>query len=232
MPPKSLSGVTIRIERRLFLSSLGILIRAALEQNNAVVHEANHPIEYTITWEPCTQASILVVIDESTAFRKHAEEMVLQYPGRRIIYIVQDLENIDQELVAIQTSISCLIMETHSAEDTTDWIVQLVHDTGPDVKHVLTPRVYSGLGATDSWRRILLQLHRVSEPIVTAIIKLYPTMQSLVNAYSKSDDPEKLLVGIQVSGNRKIGVAISRRIHCIFTSDNPKCMINVETVRF
>ena len=102
MPPKrSLSGVTIRVEHRLFLSSLGTLIRAVLEQNNAVVYEADHLIEYTITWEPCTRASILIIIDESIAFRKHAEEMVLQYPGQRIIYIVQDLKNIDQKLVVL-----------------------------------------------------------------------------------------------------------------------------------
>ena len=152
--------------------------------------------------------------------------MVLQYPGQRIIYIVQDLKNIDQELVVVQTSIDCLITETHSTEDTADWIVQLIHSTKPDVKHSLNPRVYSGLDATGSWQCMLLQIYRVSIPMATAIMKVYPTVQSLTNAYSISDCLDKMLIGIQVSDDRKIGVAISKHIHCIFTSDNPNYMIN------
>ena len=87
MPPKKLEGVKIHIEHSLLSSSLGSLVSEALQQLDAEVDGAAHPIEYTITWEPRGDAHVLVILDESTPFHKHAEEMYLHFSERRITYL-------------------------------------------------------------------------------------------------------------------------------------------------
>jgi len=229
MPPKKLEGVKIHIEHSLLSSSLGSLVSEALQQLDAEVDGAAHPIEYTITWEPRGDAHVLVILDESTPFRKHAEEMRLHFPGRRIAYIVQGLEDIDQELVRLQTSTDCLTMETSDAEETAWWIAQLLIDACTDIKRAAMPRVRSGHDATDTWRLMLLKIHGVSDTMAAAIVRVYPTTRSLSDAYDKltSTDAEKLLTQILVSGKRKICIAVSTRIHRFFTCDDPQFRINV-----
>jgi ERCC4-type nuclease len=141
---------------------------------------------------------------------------------------VQGLEDIDQELIHLQTSINCFIIETNTAEETVQWIVQLVHDTSTDIKHTTVPRVRSGHDTADTWRLMLQQIHGVSAIVATSVVRTYPTLQSLVEAYNALPpaDAKELLAQIKISDKRKIGSALSTRIHCTFTCDDPDFKIN------
>jgi hypothetical protein len=227
MPPRGLENVKIYIEHSLLSSSLGSLAQTELKQHGAVVDGAEYPMEYTITWEPHGDDSVLVVVDESTPFSKHSEQMRLHYPGRRIIYIVQGLENIDQELVHLQTSNPCFVMETQDASETVKWITRLLIDTTAIIKRT-APKIRSGHDAADTWRLTLQKIHGVSASIALTIVKKYPIMRSLWDAYNElsSDDAKKLLAQIQISDKSKLGIALSTRIYNEFMCNDPNFRIN------
>ena len=71
------------------------------------------------------------------------------------------------------------------------------------------------------WRKQLEQFPKVSRDVADAIIKEYPSVQSLMQAYARLEDDEGrvLLQDISVGrSNRRVGPEISRKIHLFFTS--------------
>lgn len=226
MPPNTnLDGIKIYVDNRLLFSSPENMIRITLEQVGAVVYGADHIIENTIIWETRGVGWVSVVIDESTPFRKHAREMHNTFPDHRIVYIIQNLEDIDMELVHIQTTTDYIIVETLNAEDTMHWVLQLVSDSSREVKRTAAPRVRSGRGADDTWRRTLEQIFRVSGPKASAIVSVYPSLKHLCDAYSMltPDKAARLLVG----GDCGLSVATSDRVYKTFTCNDPQYRINV-----
>lgn len=132
IPPRRLTGVHVHIEHILLLSPLGDRIRTVLEKRGATVDSTTHSIEYAITWEPHGATSVLVVINKSMPFQRHAQEIQWHFPGRHILYVVQGLDDIDQELVKLQMTVDCLIEETHDAKETTQCIAQWLTDVCVD----------------------------------------------------------------------------------------------------
>ena len=169
-----------------------------------------------------------MVIDESTSFNKHVEEMQTHYPGQRFIYIVQGLEDIDKDLVYLQTMTDCIIMETKDSEETVHWIVQLLIVACAKNKHTSVHKIVKGRDAAHTWRLILQTIHGVSEEKATAIVNKYPTMRRLINAYNSLEptNAERLLAKIKGSGSRAIGDVLSKRIYNAFTRDEPHYQIN------
>lgn len=219
--------IEIFVDGGLLSTSLGNMIRTAFEQADAVVNGAIHTIENTIIWKMRGVGWVLVIIDESTPFRKHAREMRETFLDHRIVYVIQNLEDVDSELVNMQTTTDYIIVETLDAEDTIRWVLQLVTDTYREVKRTAVPKVRSGRGASDTWRRMLELIFRVSAQKASAIVSKYPTLQSLCYAYSllTPDKAEVLLVG----GDCGLHVATSKRVYTTFTHDDPKHRINVAT---
>lgn len=219
--------IEIFVDGSLLSWPLGKMIRTTFEQADAVVNGAIHTIENTITWRTRGVEWVLVIIDESTPFRKHAREMREIFLDHRIVYVIQNLEDVDSELVNMQTTTDYIVVETLNAEDTVRWVLQLVSDTYREVKHTAVPRVRSGRGASDTWRRMLELIFMVSAQKASVIVSRYPTLQSLRDAYSllTPDKAEVLLVG----GDCGLNVATSKRVYTTFTHDDPTHRINVAT---
>jgi len=60
---------------------------------------------------------------------------------------------------------------------------------------------------------MLCQIKGVSEIIADAIVRYYPSMSDLIDAYRGCDDAKLLLASFSASKNRKIGPTISERIY-------------------
>ena len=79
------------------------------------------------------------------------------------------------------------------------------------------------------WKQQLMQITNVSEQIATAIVSHYPTFSSLFKLYrapSMSLDQKRNLLRDIMLSNRKIGPAISAKIHRAFADPNPNTRIN------
>ncbi|XP_068760548.1 crossover junction endonuclease EME1-like isoform X2 [Montipora capricornis] len=87
-----------------------------------------------------------------------------------------------------------------------------------------------GNGLKRVWQQNFQQFRNVSPDMASAIVAMYPTPQSLFQAYSKCGSREeaaKLLQDILVrrgagvlATSRRIGPELSRRIHMLFTSED------------
>jgi hypothetical protein len=228
MPKLRLEGATVHIERSLLALPLGTLICEGLEKHGATIDRADHPVEYSMTWEPCGDSWVLVVVDKTTDLCKHAKEMQLHFQGRRILYIVQGLGEIDEQLIQLQAATQCFITETCNADDSVDWIVQLLGDICADKKHIAAPKVQKGRDAITTWCIMLQQIHGVSEAIATVIVDRYPSVNGLLEAYEQNPQKAKdLLIGIPVTGKkRNINRTVSIRIHTFLTGNDPQTLIN------
>ena len=73
------------------------------------------------------------------------------------------------------------------------------------------------------WRKQLEQFPKVSREVADAIIKIYPTPQSLIQTYERLDDAAGciLLQDVRVGkNNRRLGPDISRKVFLFFTSSD------------
>ncbi|RUP50114.1 hypothetical protein BC936DRAFT_140276 [Jimgerdemannia flammicorona] len=229
MSKQYLDSTTVHIENSLLALPLGALICKGLEQHGATIEGADHSVKCSVTWEPHGDSWVLVVIDKTTDLCKHAEEIQLYFPEQCILYIVQRLGEIDEQWIQLQAiSQQCFIMETHAADDSVQWIVQLLGDICTNKKHITAPKVQKGRNAITTWCIMLQQIHGVSEAIAAAIVDHYPSVNSLLEAYEQNPHEAKdLLIGIPVAGKkRNINRTVSMRIHTFLTSNDPKTLIN------
>lgn len=78
------------------------------------------------------------------------------------------------------------------------------------------------------WQIQLTSLPKVTYEIAQSIIKEYPLPKTLIEAYKKSINPEKMLADIPIirtgplSKTRKLGPDLSRKIYTLMMSDNPE----------
>src|SRR5262245_31988302 len=110
-----MSGATVRMEKTLLASDLGRLIREGLEECGAIVDGGDHPVKNSIMWEPHGSSWVLVVVDCVEAFQ--TTDIQLHFPDRYILYIVQGLDDIDEQLIQLQATAECCITETRTAKE-------------------------------------------------------------------------------------------------------------------
>ncbi len=85
----------------------------------------------------------------------------------------------------------------------------------------------NGDGVDETFRLMLSMIPRVTYSIANSIVKVYPTLGSLMEAYSKKSQQEAkaLLEPIQLANGRTVGRALSARICQIFSSFDPDMLI-------
>ncbi|KAL7754358.1 hypothetical protein RI367_000339 [Sorochytrium milnesiophthora] len=88
----------------------------------------------------------------------------------------------------------------------------------------------SGADETDTWKKMLLSISLCSLPVATAIVKRYPTVAALYDAYSSNPDSAPLLLEnleFRTTGGqvRRVGPAMSRKLLKIFTSGEPQMLV-------
>eukprot|EP01132_Coremiostelium_polycephalum_P003831 gene3831-4772_t len=84
-----------------------------------------------------------------------------------------------------------------------------------------------GKGLTDIWINQLSQINGISIQIARSIVSVYPTIDSLMKAYSKKStglEKESMLKNLKIetiNGERNLGSSISSRIYHVFNSTDP-----------
>ncbi|ESZ95647.1 hypothetical protein SBOR_3948 [Sclerotinia borealis F-4128] len=129
---------------------------------------------------------------------------------------------------------------TANAQDTAKWVCQFT-------KHIATipylaqrealglnfcmanGQFKGGKDATDTYIKMLEEIHQVTEKVAEGIAAEFPTPQALLEGF-KEGGPSAL-EGCRKMGNKnggladtRIGKSISRRVHKIFTEENPESL--------
>ncbi|GFR66443.1 crossover junction endonuclease MUS81 [Elysia marginata] len=83
---------------------------------------------------------------------------------------------------------------------------------------------HKDLNVTELFAKQLIQVPGISADKAKAIINVYPTLSSLMDAYqncSNVKDSEKLLATIKFGKNeRNLGIAVSRMLHMLYTQQD------------
>lgn len=73
-----------------------------------------------------------------------------------------------------------------------------------------------GKDASDTFKKMLTEIHSVSESVAACIVEHYPCLYDLIRAYRKAssvDDAKKLLADLQASGTLRPCLACLRQSH-------------------
>ena len=78
--------------------------------------------------------------------------------------------------------------------------------------------------ARNVWLRQLMTIPRVSEAKARAVLRVYPTIQHLLDVYDdafKTEEEKQGLLATVMSNGKRSELALSARIYTIFTSGDP-----------
>lgn len=57
---------------------------------------------------------------------------------------------------------------------------------------------YTATDPSDAWMKMLQEIHLCTSSVAKAVLRAYPTVQSLHQTYERSSDPENTLANLQV----------------------------------
>ncbi|KXS11888.1 hypothetical protein M427DRAFT_60032 [Gonapodya prolifera JEL478] len=151
-----------------------------------------------------------------------------------------DQATVERQLLYMQMVLGCKVIECHDAELLIEWMHSFTQEVGIKPYAAWKENLFdfdhnsirSGSGNADTWLKILMGMHRLTETHARAIAEVYPTMQQLMDAYSRCGanvaKASKLLAEIQVNNGtltepswRKIGPALSSRMYSFFAACDP-----------
>lgn len=90
-------------------------------------------------------------------------------------------------------------------------------------------QVKTGEDPQDTYVKMLQEMNRITQPVAWGIVSEYPTVQQLVQGLREEGPLALANCRKSANGNgafqdRKIGPAISRRVHAVFTERDPTGM--------
>ncbi|RPB19631.1 hypothetical protein L211DRAFT_793911 [Terfezia boudieri ATCC MYA-4762] len=152
---------------------------------------------------------------------------------------VIDENMVEDALLSLQITHGCLVHHTVSMQETSEWIsvftgdistipyklTRTNHDTSfcADVGQVRT-----GNDVEDTYFKMLQEITRVTAGVANGIIGEYKSVRELMNACRDEGELTCMLNTAKImasktgiSSGRKIGQATSKRLHQIFTGQNP-----------
>ncbi|KAL3421471.1 ERCC4 domain-containing protein [Phlyctema vagabunda] len=160
-------------------------------------------------------------------------------PKKQAEYIDEDL--IEDALLRLQVVHKPLIHHTNSAIETGQWVVAFTQhiSTIPHRKlkdaldttfSMESGQVKTGEDAADTYLRMLSELKMVTAPVACGIAAEYPSVQKLIAGF-EADGP-LILEDCRKTANKdgaltdkRIGPAISKRVHRVFTGMDPWEMV-------
>jgi crossover junction endonuclease EME1 len=88
-------------------------------------------------------------------------------------------------------------------------------------------QVKSGEDAKDTYSKMLQEIIRITAPIAYGIMAEYPSVQELVKGLEKDgplalEDCRKMANRDGAFTDKRVGPAISKRMHSVFTGRDPK----------
>ncbi|KAJ3342114.1 hypothetical protein HDU93_003330 [Gonapodya sp. JEL0774] len=120
-----------------------------------------------------------------------------------------DPEKFEQRMLWMQMVGGCKLVECHNPEMLIEWMHSFTQEIGIKPYAAWKENLFDfdhnsircGTGSADTWLKILMGMHRLTEGHARAIVEKFPTVQSLVDAYSlcgnDTSKASKLLAEIQ-----------------------------------
>ncbi|KAI9028551.1 hypothetical protein DFJ74DRAFT_493804 [Hyaloraphidium curvatum] len=153
-----------------------------------------------------------------------------------------DAAEVSQELMRLQMMEKVRVIECEDSEETIDFMIGLTTEIAMIPHKALRENLLdfcpdgklrkTGTDEGDTWLWMLRQIHMVEDSSASAIVQQYPTINSLYTAYKRCAtmaQAEGLLQDIVVqrhgkSGetNRRLGPALSKRIHTVLMGEDPE----------
>ena len=153
-------------------------------------------------------------------------------------------DRIEDALLKLQVKHNCLIQQTATAEQSAEWIAIFTADIShvpyksgrhtwgdgndaDDVARFTVEAKRTGVDRADTWRKMLLEIHRVTPPVAEGIAARYEHVRDLVAAFRSHGGGDgagdamlqTLPQGANVNGSvttRTVGAALSRRVAAVF----------------
>ncbi|KAJ3089770.1 putative monocarboxylate transporter mch1 [Quaeritorhiza haematococci] len=146
--------------------------------------------------------------EESAAAKARAKKNQAQQAGKSNL---PDRQTIEDFMLTLQLDDGCIVQISKDAEETADWVASYTREIAilPETRHrsmeafelKFGDSIKSGKDLTDTWSRMLQQVHLVNETYADAVISRYPTLTSLYNAYNNSrsvGEAQNVLADIQL----------------------------------
>jgi crossover junction endonuclease EME1 len=88
-------------------------------------------------------------------------------------------------------------------------------------------QVKSGEDANDTYSKMLQEIIRITAPVAYGIMAEYPTAQKLVKGLEENgptalEECRKMANRDGACTDKRVGLAISKRVHSVFTERDPK----------
>ena len=153
-------------------------------------------------------------------------------------------DRIEDALLKLQVKHNCLIQQTATAEQSAEWIAIFTADIShipyksgrhtwgngsdaDDLARFTVEAKRTGVDRADTWRKMLLEIHRVTPPVAEGIAARYEHVRDLVAAFHSHGGGDgagdamlqTLPQGANVNGSvttRTVGAALSRRVAAVF----------------
>ncbi|TVY68698.1 Crossover junction endonuclease eme1 [Lachnellula suecica] len=151
-------------------------------------------------------------------------------------YVDEDI--IEDALLRLQIQHKALIHHTKSKIESAQWIVNFTQhiSTIPYKKQkdlldtafcMDSGQVKSGEDASDTYCKMLQEIIRITAPVAYGIMAEYPTVQKLVRGLEEHgalalEDCRKMANRDGAFTDKRVGPAISKRVHSVFTGRDPK----------
>ncbi|GAO51642.1 hypothetical protein G7K_5737-t1 [Saitoella complicata NRRL Y-17804] len=148
-----------------------------------------------------------------------------------------DEELVEEALISLQITHECLIVHTTAPADSAEWIAILTSDIAT-IPYKTTRQnlstsfcvdvgqVKTGIDIKDTFSKMLQEVQRVTPQVAAGVMQKYPSLPELLEGFKKKG-PEALAnvpIGATKTGalsSRTIGVALSKKIHNVFTNRDP-----------
>ncbi|CAO3634251.1 unnamed protein product [Cunninghamella blakesleeana] len=144
---------------------------------------------------------------------------------------------IEEKLTYLQVMKDIMLIISTNEEDSVDWMISLTADLARSVYYNITTADFyksqapakTGTESKDIWSKMLQEVQLCTPAVAKSIIEEYPTLMSLHKRYNQLNqtDGEYLLANLEVersfitNRDRTINKFMSKKIHTIFTSDDP-----------
>jgi len=157
-------------------------------------------------------------------------------PKIRFVFLISKF--FDSVFIELQLCHQCQILHSQKSDDTFSDIVRLTtiiahapyRRTKPNFD--FCPESVKKAKTNDFtvvWANQLSQIHGVTEPLAEAIVRQFPSFQSLIQFYRNdtidTKTKESFLQGIS-TGSKQIGAALSQKIYRIFTATDPSLVLH------
>ncbi|KAG2182156.1 hypothetical protein INT43_007083, partial [Umbelopsis isabellina] len=152
-----------------------------------------------------------------------------------------DRNTLEDIMTTLQFEYRVMIIQTVDCAATASWVASVTaniatggRESNEILDFCMDGRIRSGADNTDTWLKMLQNIQQCTEAVAKAIVREYPTIYSLYEAYTRcksTADAEMLLADIEVQRSvitqrdRYVNKAMSKKIYNIIMSGDSRLVI-------